>query len=82
MTPPVSRSRADTWRKRVATLLIVASIRPAPASSGPPADEREQAARDVLAEVRFIRYAPQLGDYSEKIREVADRAAAVVRRWA
>jgi hypothetical protein len=44
--------------------------------------EKESAVREVLHEVRFIRYAPQLGDYSEKIREVADRAAEVVRRWA
>ena len=44
--------------------------------------EKEAAVREVLHEVRFIRYAPQLGDYSEKIREVADRAADVVRRWA
>jgi hypothetical protein len=43
--------------------------------------ERERAARAVLEEVRFLRYAPQLGDYSEKIREVASRAAEVVRRW-
>jgi hypothetical protein len=32
--------------------------------------------------VRFIRYAPQLGDYGDKIREVAARAAEAVRRWA
>jgi hypothetical protein len=44
--------------------------------------ERERAARAVLQEVQFLRYAPQLGDYSEKIREVAMRAAEVVRRWA
>jgi len=44
--------------------------------------EKEAAVREILHEVRFVRYAPQLGDYSEKIREVADRAAAVVRRWA
>jgi hypothetical protein len=44
--------------------------------------ERERAARSVLQEVQFLRYAPQLGDYSEKIREVAARAAEVVRRWA
>jgi len=44
--------------------------------------ERERAARAVLEEVHFLRYAPQLGDYSEKIREVAARAAEVVRRWA
>lgn len=50
--------------------------------AGEPADERERAARELLQEVRFIRYAPQLGDYGDKIREVAARAAEVVRRWA
>jgi hypothetical protein len=49
---------------------------------GAPEGERERAARAVLQEVQFLRYAPQLGDYSEKIREVAARAAEVVRRWA
>jgi hypothetical protein len=50
--------------------------------SGAPSGERERAARAVLEDVRFLRYAPQLGDYSDKIREVAARAADVVRRWA
>jgi hypothetical protein len=50
--------------------------------SGPAAGERERAAREVLGEVQFLRYAPQLGDYSDKIRDVADRAAELVRRWA
>lgn len=50
--------------------------------AGEPADERERAARELLQEVRFIRYAPQLGDYGDKISEVAARAAEVVRRWA
>ena len=49
------------------------------ASSG---DEGEAAARDILDEVHFLRYAPQLGDYTEKIRDVASRAAEVMRRWA
>jgi hypothetical protein len=44
--------------------------------------DRERAARTLLQEIQFIRYAPQLGDYSEKIRDVAARAADVVRRWA
>jgi hypothetical protein len=43
---------------------------------------REAAARAVLDDVHFLRYAPQLGDYSEKIREVGSRAADVMRRWA
>jgi hypothetical protein len=46
-----------------------------------PAGERERAARAVLEDVRFLRYAPQLGDYTDKIREVASRAAELVRRW-
>jgi len=45
-------------------------------------DEGHRAARAVLDEARFLRYAPQLGDYSERIREVAERARATVRRWA
>ena len=44
--------------------------------------ERARAVRAVLDEVRFVRYAPQLGDYSDKIRALAASAAAVVRRWA
>jgi hypothetical protein len=47
-----------------------------------PAGERERAIRDVLQQVQFIRYAPQLGDYSEQISSVAARAADLVRRWA
>jgi hypothetical protein len=51
-------------------------------NGGPPGGEREEAIRDVLRQVQFIRYAPQLGDYSEAIRDVAARAADVVRKWA
>lgn len=43
---------------------------------------REGAARGLLDEVRFVRYAPQLGDYSETIRGIAARAIEAVRRWA
>jgi hypothetical protein len=43
--------------------------------------ERERALRSLMEEVRFIRYAPQLGDYSEKIREVSERAIDTVKRW-
>jgi hypothetical protein len=46
------------------------------------ASERERAARAVLDDVRFLRYAPQLGDYTQKIRDVAARAMSVIRRWA
>jgi hypothetical protein len=44
-------------------------------------DERESLLRALMEEVRFIRYAPQLGDYSEKIREVKERAIEAVKRW-
>ncbi|HXB56690.1 MAG TPA: BatD family protein [Vicinamibacteria bacterium] len=44
--------------------------------------ERVRAARVILQEVEFVRYAPQLGDYTETIRDLAARAREVVRRWA
>jgi BatD DUF11 like domain len=44
--------------------------------------EGVEAARTLLEEVHFVRYAPQLGDYSDKLRELAARAAATVKRWA
>jgi hypothetical protein len=44
--------------------------------------EGVEAARSLLEEVHFVRYAPQLGDYSEKLRELAARASATVKRWA
>ena len=47
-------------------------------SSGP----RNEAILAVLRDVQFIRFAPQLGDYSETIGDLARRAADVVRRWA
>ena len=50
-----------------------------------PADtdgDRERELKAILRDVRFLRFAPQLGDYSEKVAEVAGRALAAVRRWA
>ncbi len=44
--------------------------------------ERGRAARAILQEVEFVRYAPQLGDYTETIRDLAARAREVVQRWA
>jgi hypothetical protein len=44
--------------------------------------ERARVVRDLLDQVHEVRYAPQLGDYSEKLRELAARAGEVVRRWA
>jgi hypothetical protein len=44
--------------------------------------ERARAIRALLDDARFVRYAPQLGDYSEKVKDLAARAAEAVRRWA
>jgi hypothetical protein len=44
--------------------------------------ERARAVGRLREDVHFVRYAPQLGDYSEKLRELAARAAEVVSRWA
>jgi hypothetical protein len=50
-----------------------------------PEDDESEAARAVRAlldDVRFVRYAPQLGEYRDKVRDLATRAAEAVRRWA
>jgi hypothetical protein len=44
--------------------------------------ERARAVRALLSEVHFVRYAPQLGDYSETLGALAGRAGEAVRRWA
>lgn len=44
--------------------------------------ERARAVRDLLSDVHFVRYAPQLGDYSENIRDLVARAVEAVKRWA
>ena len=44
--------------------------------------ERDRVARQLLQEVQFIRYAPQLGDYSEQIRDLARRVEAAIDKWA
>jgi hypothetical protein len=44
--------------------------------------ERARAVRALLSEVHFVRYAPQLGDYSETLGDLAARAAQAVKRWA
>jgi hypothetical protein len=44
--------------------------------------EKARAVLALLSEVHFVRYAPQLGDYSETLKDLAARAAAAVRRWA
>jgi hypothetical protein len=49
---------------------------------GEGASERDRVAAQLLQQVQFIRYAPQLGDYTDQIKDVARRAEEAVRRWA
>jgi hypothetical protein len=44
--------------------------------------ERERVVSGLIEEVHLVRYAPQLGDYSEKVRDLASRAREAVERWA
>jgi hypothetical protein len=44
--------------------------------------ERARVVRGLLSEVHFVRYAPQLGDYSETLGDLAARAKDAVKRWA
>jgi hypothetical protein len=44
--------------------------------------ERERAVERLLEEVHHVRYAPQLGNYSEKLEDLARRAREAVERWA
>jgi hypothetical protein len=48
------------------------------------ADESEasRAVRALLDDARFVRYAPQLGEYKDKVADLAARAAETVRRFA
>ncbi len=81
----IDRIRRDGLGKEAAAAALERALHDVfgPLENGGPAPpgERERAARAVLEEVRFLRYAPQLGDYTDKIREVAARAADLVRRW-
>jgi hypothetical protein len=82
----LERVGRDGMSKEASVTLIERTLHdvfgPLEDDSTAPESERERMAREVLQEVYFIRYAPQLGDYSEQIRHVARRAADVVRRWA
>jgi len=82
----LERAGTNGMSKEASVALIEKSLHdvfgPLEEDSPSPPSDRERAAREVLQEVYFIRYAPQLGDYSEQIRSVARRAADVVRKWA
>lgn len=45
-------------------------------------EERARVVARLVEEVQQVRYAPQLGDYSEKVKDLAQRAKEAVERWA
>lgn len=79
----LERAGRDSMAKEQAASLVEQALAAA-FGTIPDADESERArvVRALLDDVRFVRYAPQLGDYSDKLRELAERSAAAVRRWA
>lgn len=80
----LKRARRDEMTKEAAAALIEKSMHDlfGPLTDSAHDGERERAARALLEEVQLIRYAPQLGDYTEQIHDVAQRAATLVRKWA
>jgi hypothetical protein len=80
----LARVGQDGLTKEASAALIANALHDAFGPLDDPAveGEGEEAARALLEEVQFVRYAPQLGDYSEKLGDLAARAAETVRRWA
>jgi hypothetical protein len=82
----LERARKGRLSKEEAASLIEKTLHdvfgPIENGAASTAGVREEAVQRLLQDVQFLRYAPQLGDYSEKIGEAADRAAELVRRWA
>jgi hypothetical protein len=79
----LDQARSEAVSKERAAVLVEQALHEAFGAVAEADDsESAQAVRALLEEVRFVRYAPQLGDYSEKIHALAARAADTVRRWA
>jgi len=79
----LERAVRDAMSKEQAASLVEKALDEA-FGAIPDADESERAraVRALLDDARFVRYAPQLGDYSDKVKDLAARAAEAVRRWA
>jgi hypothetical protein len=77
----LKRVGRDGMSKEAAAGLIEKTIHRVFGSLDGDESERAQAVRGLLEEVQAVRYAPQLGDYSERLRDLASRAGDVVRRW-
>ena len=79
----LERAGADGTSKEQAAGLVEKALHEA-FGEIPDEDEsdRARAVRALLDDARFVRYAPQLGDYKDKVKDLAARAAQAVRRWA
>lgn len=79
----IERARHDGTSKETAAALLEKALvdRFGSVDDEGAGSEGERAAAELLREIQYIRYAPQLGDYSAKLRELADRAEEVIRRW-
>ena len=78
----LERIGRDGMTKEKAAGLIERTIHGVFGSVDDAEDERARAVRQLLEDVQLVRYAPQLGDYSERLRELATRAGEVMRKWA
>jgi hypothetical protein len=78
----LERIGRDGMSKEAAAGLIEKTIHGVFGTPGLDGSERARAVQTLLEDVQSVRYAPQLGDYSERLRELAARAGEVVRRWA
>jgi hypothetical protein len=78
----LQRVGRETMSKEAAALLIEKNLYAVFGSLEGEEGDRARAVRAVLAEVHAVRYAPQLGDYSERLKALSVSAAEVVRRWA
>jgi hypothetical protein len=78
----LERVGRDGMSKEAAAGLIEKTLHDLFGSTDGDDSERARSVRRLLEEVQLLRYAPQLGDYSEKLHELAGKASEVVRRWA
>jgi len=78
----LDRVGRETMSKESAAIVIEKTLFAVFGSLDGDESERGRAVRTLLDDLHAVRYAPQLGDYSERLRALAVRAGDVVRRWA
>jgi hypothetical protein len=79
----LERAGSEPMSKELAASLVEKALHEA--FGEVPEDDESEAARAVRAlldDASFVRYAPQLGEYRDKVRDIAARAAEAVRRFA